>query len=253
MDGKIKAYCRISTELQADGVSLDTQENRIIAYCFAQGLQLEKVYKEVCSGKDLNRPQFQLMISELRQGDTVCILDLSRLSRSTIDTLSIVQWFLDNKIGFICLSQKIDTSTPEGRMMITLMSSFNQYERENTARKVSSSMLSLSSQGKLRSKSPFGWKYVALNKDFEMDEEQQIVLGYIKQMHLSGRKQKQIADYLNSQGLNKCLLNNKKNPEKFDNPKFYSASIKKILVENGLIQDEKVKKSVEQRIVSHHK
>jgi DNA invertase Pin-like site-specific DNA recombinase len=253
MSGKVKAYCRISTELQLDSMSLENQESRIVAYCFAQGLQLEKIYKDVCSGKDFNRPQFQLMISELRQGDIICIVDLSRLSRSTIDTLAIVQWFLANKIGFVCLSQKIDTSTPEGRMMITLMSSFNQYERENTARKVSSTMLSLSSQGKLRTVPPFGWKNVGHDKDFERDEEQQRVLTQIKEMHLRGMKQKQIADYLNSQGLNKCLLNNKKNPEKFVNPKFYSASIKKILVENGLIEGKKEAKTVEQRIVSHHK
>ena len=250
MNSKIKAYCRISTELQNDGVSLELQEMRISAYCVSQGFQLEKIYKEIYSAKDLNRPQLQLMLSELKIGDIVAVLDLSRLSRSTLDTLSLIKWFDENKIGFVCISQKIDTTSPEGRIMMIFISALNQFERENTARKVSSSMQALSQQGKLRSRPPFGWKFIGKDKDFVPDESQQQILQLIKQMHLSNYNPKQISDWLNSQGYNQCLINNKRNPEKFIGSLFHNTTIKKILVENGLIQELDDQKTIEKRITT---
>ena len=211
MNGKVKAYCRVSTDLQSDGVSLEVQETRIAAYCIAQGLTLEKVYKDICSGKDTNREQFQKMLTELVRGDTVAVLDLSRLSRSTIDTLTLIREFEKLEIGNIRLTQTLDRENAEGKLMITFMSGLNEFERANTARKVSATMQTLSKQGKLRGRPPFGWKFVGEDRDFEPEPEQQAVLEKIKQMQREGKKLKQIADALNQRRENKCMMQTKKN------------------------------------------
>jgi len=255
MSKLIRAYCRVSTDLQYDsGVSLDVQETRITALCVAQGHSLLKVYKDVGSGKNTNRPQLQLLLLEISPGETIAILDLSRLSRSAKDTLNIVDEFDKRGIGIISVTENIDTTSPQGRFMMTLVSALNQMERENTAKKVSETMQVLSTQGKLRGKPPFGWKFFGKDRDFEPVPNQQLVLSKIISLHSSLFSMNKIAFILNSNGDNLCLSDNKKSPSKLNPSLFYQSTIKRILVENGIIDGGNLKrKPVEQQIISHHK
>lgn len=131
---------------------------------------------------------------------------------------------------------------------------FNQLERKNTALKVKGAMQTLKSQGKLRGRPPFGWKFAGKENDFVPDPEQQDVLEKIKQMHIEGETLNMIARRLNDAGDDRVLGNNKKHPEKFENAKFHQPTIKRILVENGLLDGGTMqRKPVETQIVSHRK
>jgi DNA invertase Pin-like site-specific DNA recombinase len=155
----VRVYCRVSTELVAQETSLENQETQIRLYCQERGHNLVKIYKEAISAKDTKRAQLQLLLEEVRSGEIVVVTDFSRLSRKTLDSLQLVERFKNMDVGFISIAQQYDTSSPAGQMMMTMQMGFNQYERQQTGLKVKGALQTLSSQGKLRSRPPFGWKF----------------------------------------------------------------------------------------------
>ena len=90
-----------------------------------------KYYIEKVSAKDANRPKLQEMLDYVREGDIIYIHDFSILARSTKDLLDIVE--LLNKKGVILKSNKenLDTSTPTGKLMLTMIGAINEFERQN--------------------------------------------------------------------------------------------------------------------------
>lgn len=120
---------------------------------------------------------------------------------------------------------------------------------------VSNNMQRLSKEGKLRSRAPFGYKFVGKDRDLEPEPSQQAVIEKIKLMHAANMKLAQIAKELNTKGDNLVLLNNKKTLPEHKIPLFYAQTVKRILQDQGIIPlanpDNRV--SLEQRIISHHK
>ncbi len=114
-------YVRVST--------VDQNEARQI-----EGLQkygIEKWFTEKVSGKNTNRPQLQAMLEFAREGDTVYVHDFSRLARSTKDLLDIVDTLTEKKIHLVSNKEAIDTSTPQGKLMLTMIAAIYEFERTN--------------------------------------------------------------------------------------------------------------------------
>lgn len=93
-------------------------------------LGVEKVYIDMCSGKDMKRPQLQAMLDFMREGDTIIVESFSRLARSTKDLLEITDTMTKKGVEFISQKETIDTKTPAGRMLLTILASISQFERE---------------------------------------------------------------------------------------------------------------------------
>lgn len=115
------AYIRVST--------IDQNEQRQVEAM--QKYDIEKWFIEKVSAKDTNRPKLQELLDFARDGDIIHIHDFSRLARSTKDLLDIVE-LLNNK-GVILVSNKenIDTGTPTGKLMLTMIGAINEFERTN--------------------------------------------------------------------------------------------------------------------------
>lgn len=120
MRGQKVGYIRVSTAEQ----NLERQEEAF------KDLELDKVFAEKLSGKDTNRPQLQACLEYLRTGDTLYINEYSRLARSTKDLLDIANELNDKGVTLISLKEKLDTSTPQGRFMLTVFAGIDQFERE---------------------------------------------------------------------------------------------------------------------------
>lgn len=115
------AYIRVSTIEQ-------NEERQIKAM---EGLGIEKYFEEKVSAKDTNRPKLQELMEFVREGDTVYIKDFSRLARSTKDLLELVEYFNAKKVCLISLNENLDTSTPTGKLMVTMMGAIAEFERAN--------------------------------------------------------------------------------------------------------------------------
>lgn len=115
------AYIRVSTVEQNEARQIEAMQNKGI----------EKYFTEKVSGKDTNRPQLKAMLEFVREGDTVYIHDFSRLARSTKDLLDIVEQLHNKGVHLVSNKENIDTSTPTGKLMLTMIGAIAEFERAN--------------------------------------------------------------------------------------------------------------------------
>ncbi|EQB86561.1 hypothetical protein M918_13800 [Clostridium sp. BL8] len=115
------AYIRVSTIEQNEERQVKAMDN----------LGIEKYFNEKISAKDTNRPKLKELMDFVREGDIVYIKDFSRLARSTKDLLELVEYFNKKKVNLISLKENLDTSTPTGKLMVTMMGAINEFERTN--------------------------------------------------------------------------------------------------------------------------
>ncbi len=170
---KSAIYIRVSTDIQDErGTSLPTQEERCRAYAQSKGWKVAKVYSDVESAKDLNRPGLtQLLIdAERKNFQTVIIMKLDRMFRNTKDFLEKAEFFEEIGVQFVCLDGDIDTTTPAGNLFGTMRAAFAQFERETIAERVKIGMKSRAEKG-LWNGGPVPFGYKKNGKGLEIDEE----------------------------------------------------------------------------------
>ena len=115
------SYIRISDVSQNEQRQVDMMEN----------IGVEKMFIDKCSGKDMERPKLKEMLEFIRENDNVYIESFSRLARSTKDLLTLVEFITETKkANLISLKENIDTKKPAGKMMLGIIGSIYQFERE---------------------------------------------------------------------------------------------------------------------------
>lgn len=112
-------YVRVSTAFQNTSRQEDAMEQ----------LGVEKLFIEKASGKNAQRPELRKMLDFIRDGDTVVVADISRLARSTRDLLNIIDILQQKHVSFVSLKESIDTTTPQGRFVLTLFGALAELER----------------------------------------------------------------------------------------------------------------------------
>lgn len=136
MNNSIKAglYCRVSTDIQMEGYSIDAQKEMLAHYCASKEITDYKYYIDGgWSGSNIKRPKIQELIEDIQDKkiNMVIVFKLDRLSRSQKDTLFLIEEvFNPNDCGFISIKENFDTTTPFGKAMIGILSVFAQLERE---------------------------------------------------------------------------------------------------------------------------
>lgn len=115
------AYIRVSTVEQNEQRQIEAM----------QPYHIERWFVDKVSGKDTDRPQLKEMLDFARSGDTIHIHDFSRLARSTKDLLNLVEEFNRKGITLISNKENIDSSTPTGKLMLTMIAAINEFERMN--------------------------------------------------------------------------------------------------------------------------
>ena len=115
------AYVRVSTVEQNEERQIESLKK----------YDIEKWYTEKVSAKNTNRPKLLEMLDYVREGDTIYIHDFSRLARSTKDLLDIIENLQQKKVALISVKESLDTSTPTGKLMVTVIAAINEFERAN--------------------------------------------------------------------------------------------------------------------------
>ena len=174
---KAIGYIRVSTEQQVDeGVSLEAQKAKIVAWCKANDYDLVNVYMDAgISGKSMDkRTGLADALKAVKKDMVLVVYSLSRLARSTQDTLSIADGI--NKAGadLVSLTERIDTTGAMGKMMFTLMAAFNQLERDVTSERTKTALQHKKAKGEKYSTTPFGYEAIE-GRLIEVKAEAQIV------------------------------------------------------------------------------
>ena len=134
------AYVRVSTIEQNEARQVEALRVH----------QIDKWFREKVSGKDTNRPQLQAMLEFAREGDTIYIHDFSRLARSTSDLLKLVETLQAKDIRLDSNKENIDTSTPTGKLMLTMIGAINEFERQNILERQKEGIAIAKEQGRFR-------------------------------------------------------------------------------------------------------
>ena len=143
---KAVAYCRVSTAGQHnEGISLDMQKERIESWCTNNGYESTAVFVEVMSGgRAANRPNLQNAIElACRLKGILVVYSLSRLARSVKDTLEIAERLEKRGANLASLSERIDTNSALGKMVFRLLSTLNEFERDQLAERTTNAMAHL--------------------------------------------------------------------------------------------------------------
>jgi DNA invertase Pin-like site-specific DNA recombinase len=197
-------YTRCSTNFQVvDGYSLDQQDAQLTDYCNNHNIQIIQKFQDagISGGDIVNRPGLNQMLNSLRPGYFVICSNVSRLSRSTEQLLSINKQIKAKKAELILMDLDMDTSTPSGKLMLTVIASLATFEKDQISERVTKTMNHLSAQGLLIKKPHYGWTRKP-GGELEPKKIEQIVIEKIKNMI---KKQptiniNQITKNLNSEG-----------------------------------------------------
>jgi len=137
-------YARISTNEQ--------DATAQVAALRSAGCEL--IFKEKASGGRWERPELHRLLGQLRKGDVIVVWKLDRLSRSLKDVLTIMEGVRQAKAGFRSLTEAIDTTTPAGRMMMQMVGSFAEFEREMLRERTKAGLDAARKEGRIGGRRP---------------------------------------------------------------------------------------------------
>lgn len=175
------AYVRVSTEKQADqGVSLDAQQAKVAAYAALYDLELVEVIVDAgVSAKSLDRPGLRRALGALDSGaaNALLVVKLDRLTRSVRDLGDLVErYFAEGRAALLSVGEQIDTRTAAGRLVLNVLASVSQWEREVIGERTSAAMLHKSASGGfVGGVPPYGWKAGDNGQLVEVAEEQAVL------------------------------------------------------------------------------
>ena len=115
---------------------------------------IEKSFIEKISGKNAKRPELQKALEFCREGDILYVWDFSRLARSTIDLLNIAELLTSKGVTLVSIKENIDTSTPQGKLMLTLIGAIAEFERTSLLEKQREGIAIAKVAGKYKGRKP---------------------------------------------------------------------------------------------------
>ncbi len=124
-------YIRVSTLKQADGISLEAQSSLLKKYAELNGYDNVIEIQDILSGKNVNRPGFQEMMQlvEKKKVNAIFVYSLSRFGRNVVDVIQNISLLNKSHVEFYSYSEKIDTSSANGKFFLTLLSALAELEK----------------------------------------------------------------------------------------------------------------------------
>ena len=200
---KAIGYVRVSTEEQAkSGLGLEAQIAKIKAYAELFDIELtEIIADEGISGKTLDREGLQRAIKILKdkKAEGMVIAKLDRLTRNVADLGTLVSTVFD-KAELYSVSEQINTKNAAGRLVLNVLVSVAQWERETICERTKDALQAKKARGeKTGGNVPFGFNEV--NGKLIRNEEEQAIISEIKTLKNKGLSLRKIAEALNEKGI----------------------------------------------------
>jgi DNA invertase Pin-like site-specific DNA recombinase len=160
---RVVGYVRVSTLSQAtEGVSLAAQEAKLRAYCLAMDLDLVAVEKDEVSAKSLKgRDGLARALARIDSGEVsgLIVTKLDRLTRSVRDLGALVERYFEKRADLLSLADSIDTRTAAGRLVLNVLVSVAQWEREATGERTRDALAHMKAEGVKLGGAALGWKH----------------------------------------------------------------------------------------------
>jgi len=233
MERKLRffSYCRASTGDQK--ITLDDQTDKIKNFCNYKGYELVENFIDSGVSGSTNakeRPEMKKLLDRLvkKEADGLICSKIDRLSRSSGDFINIMNYFNKNNIQLIFLEPEIDTRTPIGKMILTIMSSVAELELNMIRQRTKDALRKKKEKGESYGQTPYG-KTKDENKKLLDNPEEQKNIALIIKLYNNSMSVKDI-----------CIkLMEDKIERKKDNLKWYPTQINRILKENNINRKEK--------------
>ncbi|HOF67764.1 MAG TPA: recombinase family protein [Candidatus Fermentibacter daniensis] len=196
-------YIRVSTEDQArNGVSLEAQRTRIEAWAMANDATLVGFFEDagISGSRTENREGLvQALALACERKAVLVVYSLSRLSRSTRDTITLAERLGKAGADLVSLSEKIDTTSAAGKMLFRLLAVLNEFERDQISERTAAALRHKKQQGRVYSPTPYG--YDRVGDALVENEMEQAVLERIRSLRAAGWSLERIAAELNKDGI----------------------------------------------------
>ena len=202
---KTIAYLRVSTDKQADhGVSLDAQRAKVEAYASLYDLELVDVAVDAgASAKTLDRPALAGALKRLATGEAEALLvvKLDRLTRSVVDLSALVERC--NKQGWALLSvgEQVDTRTAAGRMVLNILATIGQWEREAIGERTAAALAHKKTKGERVGQIPYGWSLATDGVHLDPHHAEQEVIRLARELREAGLSLRKVGAALERKGL----------------------------------------------------
>jgi site-specific DNA recombinase len=195
-------YTRVSTDKQADkGVSLEAQVEKIRAMGVVQGAEVMEIITDAESAKSLERPGMARLLAMVDAGEVqvVIITKLDRLTRSVADLGALLKRFQKRGVSLVSMSESLDTGSAAGRMVMNIMASVSQWEREAIAERTATALQFKRQHRRVFNHTPYG--FTRDGDALVICADEQNVIERVKAQRAGGWTLQKIADVLNEDGV----------------------------------------------------
>lgn len=202
---RVGIYVRVSTEMQStEGYSIDGQINQIKEYCDFHHFEVKDIYADRgISGKSMNRPELQRMLKDAKEGNIDCVMiyKTNLLARNTSDLLKIVEDLHKQNVEFFSLSERMEVNTSSGKLMLQILASFSEFERNNIVENVFMGQTRRAQEGYYQGNLPLGYDKIPDSKhELMINQHEANIVKYIFESYAKGHGYRKIANALNHKG-----------------------------------------------------
>lgn len=195
-------YVRVSTEEQAkEGISIDAQSDKLRQYADLHDINLVDIIVDAgASAKSLKRPGLDNALAMLQSGeaDALLIYKLDRLTRSVVDLGRLIDEYF-KRYELLSVMDDLNTSSANGRLVLNVLTSIAQWERETICERTADSLQYMKEQRRVYNHLPLGYR--DSNGMLQPIDDEQLTVAEIFNMHGKGMSMHKIANSLNERGI----------------------------------------------------
>lgn len=194
-------YVRCSTEEQATvGVSIQSQVARLEAWATMHGTAITIEIDAGISGKNMNRPALQRALAAMRSGSILVVADLSRLSRSTRDALTIAETLAKRGAELVSLKEQIPAG-PAGKLILTVLAALNELERDQISARTTAALAYKASRNEwCGGRPPMGYALDTDGKTLVENADEQAVIAEVRALRDAGMSLREVTAMLAERG-----------------------------------------------------